>query len=62
MKVKTTTFNAENLRTARIILQDEAKYGTLVVQWARLVAGKAPADSALEREAQGGLFEPGAAA
>jgi len=49
MKSRTATFDAQNLQTARVILQDEAKYGTLVVQWARLVVGKAPVDAATER-------------
>jgi len=52
MKAKTSTFDAENLRTARFVLRNEPKYGTLVVQWARLVVGKARTDSAREQEAQ----------
>jgi len=63
MKVKIITFDAQNLQTARVILQNAAKYGpeSLLARWARQVAGKARADPAPEPEAQGALFETEAA-
>jgi len=64
VKVKITTFDAQNLQTARVVLQNEARYGPdcLLARWARAVVARAPADAGPEREAQGVLFETEAAA
>ena len=62
MKLKTATFDAQNLRTARFVLRNEPKYGgeSLLVRWARAVVAKAPTPAVVEpgaqREAQGDLF------
>ena len=63
MKVKATTFEAQNLQTARVILQNQARFGpaSLLVRWARAVAGKARVDSGPEQEGQQKLFETEAA-
>ena len=61
MKLKTASFEGENLRIARYILQNEARYGvtSLLVCWAKLTLERARMDAAPEREpsAQAELFE-----
>lgn len=60
MKPKTASFDAQNRRIARLILQNEAKYGStsLLVRWARLTLERAQGGEAPKaREArQPGLF------
>jgi hypothetical protein len=60
MKPKTSTFDAQNLQTAQIILQNEARHGgaaSLLARWAHLVLERAQTDGAPEPGGQPGLFE-----
>ena len=58
MKVKITTFDGENLRIARVIFENEARYGatSLLVCWAKLTLERARMDAAPDREGQQELF------
>jgi hypothetical protein len=50
--LKTRSYEAQNLRAARFILRDPARYEleSLLVQWALAVVGKMRENAAPERE------------